>query len=70
MTSPTFEACASVAAAAYAMLWCRRGQALQTQSTASAENICLTNVRLSSADVGTGCNSSYFQIGFLNDSEW
>ena len=40
------------------------------QPAASTENICLTNVRLSSTDAGTGCATSNFQFGFLKDDDW
>ena len=40
------------------------------QSTSKAENVCLTGMQIISVELGSGCNSSYFQIGFLNDSEW
>jgi len=41
-----------------------------TQSASKAENVCLTGVQITSVELGAGCNSSYFQIGFLNDSDW
>jgi len=37
---------------------------------ANTENVCLTNVRLSSTDVGVGCATSNFLIGFLKDDDW
>jgi len=40
------------------------------QPAANAANVCLTNVRLSSTDVGTGCATSNFQFGFLKDDDW
>jgi hypothetical protein len=35
-----------------------------------APNVCLASVNFVSADVGTGCAVSQFQIGFLDDSSW
>jgi hypothetical protein len=41
-----------------------------SQSAGSATNMCLTSLSLVSADVGTGCAVSQFQIGFVNDGDW
>ena len=32
--------------------------------------MCLTSASFVSTDVGTGCDTSQFQIGFLDDSTW
>jgi len=40
------------------------------QAPAKAANVCLTSLRLFSADVGTGCATSNFEIGFLDDDDW
>jgi len=37
------------------------------QSASKAENVCLTGLQISSVDLGSGCNASFFQIGFLDD---
>jgi hypothetical protein len=43
---------------------------LPVTSAGSATNMCLTSLSLVSADVGTGCAVSQFQIGFVNDGDW
>ena len=40
------------------------------QAAGSSANVCLQSLSLLSSDVGGGCTTSYFQIGFVNDADW
>jgi hypothetical protein len=40
------------------------------QSAVDAPNFCVTSAGWTASESGSGCSNSYFQIGFVNDTDW